>query len=290
MRQETSGMEKVLIAGCGYVGSRLAELLVQDGIGVWGLKRNPSSLPAGVERVPADVTDPATLKKLPAVRFDAVVYAVSPAGRTEDAYQTAYVDGPRNVLSAVEARQSPVGRVLLVSSTGVFGFRDGRQVDEDTDPEPADSTAERVLEGEGLVRSRWGGVAVRLGGIYGPGRTRTVRRVMEGKSGCPPADQYGNRIHQEDAAGALRHLLRLPDPHSLYLGVDRDPAPLREVYRWVAEQAGIADPCAQVEEEAWLPHERRGTNKRCSNQRLLDSGYEFRYPTFRDGYRTLLGG
>ena len=29
-------------------------------------------------------------------------------------------------------------------------------------------------------------------------------------------------------------------------------------------------------------------NKRCSNQRLLDSGFVFRYPTYRDGYKKVL--
>ncbi len=281
-------MDKILMAGCGYVGSRLAELLVEDGARVWGLKRDPSTLPPGVEPLSADVTRPETLEELPAEGFDAVVYAVSPSGRSEDAYRAAYVDGVRNVLAAVETGQGEIGRALLLSTTGVYGYRDGRWVNEDTDPKPADSTAKRVLEGESLVRERPGGVVVRLGGIYGPGRTRTIQRVVEGRSGCPPADQYGNRVHREDAAGLLRHVLRLTGAPSLYLGVDRDPAPLRDIYRWVAEQAGTADPCAEAEKDGWLPHERRGTNKRCSSQRLVDSGYAFRYPTFREGYRELV--
>lgn len=277
-------MSRVLIAGCGYVGGRLAELLVQDGARVWGLKRHPSGLPAGVVPVAADVTDPGTLADVPA-ELDAVVYAVAPAGRTEAAYRAAYVDGLGNVLDA-----APDGvRVAVVSSTGVYGQEDGRWVDEATPEEPADATAEAILAGEALARSRGQpGVVLRLGGIYGPGRERTVRRVLGGDAPCMAPDRYGNRIHRDDAAGALAHLLGLPDPAPLYLGVDRDPAPLRDVYAWIAERAGVPDPCAGVGPGDVVSEGRRGTNKRCSSRRLAESGYAFRYPSYREGYAPML--
>ena len=276
-------VERVLIAGCGYVGSRLAELLRDDGAEVWGLKRRPATLPAGVRPAAGDVTDPSTLGDLP--RVDAVVYAVSPAGRTEDAYRAAYVDGLRNVLDAVGGAP----RVVLVSSTGVYGQTDGRWVDEATEEEPADATAEAVLAGEAVARERGGpGIVLRLGGIYGPGRTRTVDRVVSGDAPCMGPELYGNRIHRDDAAGAARHLLGLAEPHELYLGVDREPAPLREVYAWIADRAGVPDPCRDADDGGVVTEGRRGTNKRCSSDRLAASGYDFRYPTFRDGYAELM--
>lgn len=273
-------MNRVLIAGCGYVGSRLAELLVEDGLDVWGLKRRAVGLPDGVVALEADVTDPATLRPLPA-GLDAVVYAVSPADRTADAYRLAYVEGLENVLDALA---TPV-RVVLVSSTGVYGHADGRWVDEETPAHPADPTAELVLAGEAVARRTGApGVVVRLGGIYGPGRTRTIRMVMAGDAPCLAPDVYGNRIHRDDAAGALRHVLRLEDPAPVYLGVDRDPAPLRDVYAWIAERGGARDPCEDEEAGEAGVGRRRGANKRCSSRRLHDSGYAFRYPTFREGY------
>jgi len=69
-------MSRVLIAGCGYVGSRLAELLMEDDDDVWGLRRDPSSLPDRVRPVAADVTDPSSLAGLPE-GLDGVVYAVT---------------------------------------------------------------------------------------------------------------------------------------------------------------------------------------------------------------------
>lgn len=296
-------MSRVLVAGCGYVGSRLAELLVSDGSRVWGLKRHPDGLPDGVVPVRGDVTDPDSLAGLPE-GLDAVVYAVAPSGRTEGAYRAAYVDGLRNVLDALGARPAgrrpadqryaetepaatgPSGpRVLLVSSTGVYGQEDGSWVDEETPEQPADATAEVILEGEAVARERGApGVVLRLGGIYGPGRDRTVRLVTGGDAPCMAPDLYGNRIHRDDAAGALRHLLSLEDPAPVYLGVDREPAPLREVYAWIAERAGVADPCRDAGPADVVAEGRRGTNKRCSSRRLVGSGYQLLYPTFREGY------
>jgi nucleoside-diphosphate-sugar epimerase len=307
-------MKRVLIAGCGYVGTRLAELLVADGFPgsldahaapapgssgasgasgshtfqVYGLKRDPTTLPPGVIPVAADVGDPGTLSALPGA-VDALVYAVAPAGRSEDAYRTAYVDGPRNVLRALAAGGHPPSRFILVSSTGVYGHTDGRWVDEETPPEPADVTGQVLLEGEAVVRDGAGtGVVLRLGGIYGPGRTTTVRRVLAGDAGCPDPDRYGNRIHRHDAAAAIRHLLDLDAPAPVYIGVDRDPAPLRDVYRWIAERGGAPDPCRDETPESWEASGRRGTNKRCSSERLVASGFQFRYPSFREGYAALM--
>ena len=294
MAMKTRGEEgragRVLIAGCGYVGCRLAEMLVARGDRVWGMRRGPAELPGGVRPLVGDVTDPATLEGLPE-GLDAVVHAVSPGGRSRDAYHAVYVDGLTNLLDAVERQRGEGVRALLVGSTGVYGQTDGRWVDETTDPEPADPTGEVLLEAEALVGRRGRpGIVLRLGGIYGPGRTRVVRRVTSGDAGCPDPGKHGNRIHVEDAAGAAAHLLALDDPHPLYLGVDRDPAPLREVYRWIAARAGAADPCAGAESEEWEARGRRGTSKRCSSDRLTASGYRFRYPTFREGYAALMEG
>jgi nucleoside-diphosphate-sugar epimerase len=281
---------RVLVVGCGYVGAALAGMLVAERRDVWGIRRHPRGLPHGVRPIAADVNDPSTLTVLPD-RLDTIVYAVSPAERTPAAYRRAYVEGLRNVLSAVANGHGGFsGRLLLISSTGVYGARDGRWVEEESSPEPADETAEAVLEGETLaVRSGARGVVLRLGGIYGPGRDRTVRRVLSGEAECPESGRFANRIHRDDAAAAARHLLLLPDPAPLYLGVDRDPADLRTVYAWIADRLGVPDPCAGVPEgSAAPPVGRRGTNKRCSSARLERSGFVFRYPTFREGYATLI--
>ena len=129
---------------------------------------------------------------------------------------------------------------------------------------------------------------LRLGGIYGPGRTSLVERVRSGAARVSPGSaRFTNRIHRDDAAAALAHLAALPAAPSCHLGVDCAPAPEAEVLAWLAERLGVAPPC----EDAPPAREetRRATgNKRCSNARLLATGFRFRYPTYREGYEALL--
>ncbi len=277
---------RVLVVGPGYVGGVVAARLVDAGHEVRALRRSASGVPGDPTPIRADVADPIAA---PRESFDGVVYAVSPVGRTEDAYRAAYVDGPGHVLDWLGWSGDDESRFVLVSSTGVYGQNDGSRVDEDTDPSPTTATGRVILEGERALRSRHTGtVVLRLGGIYGPGRTRTIERVRTGEMPCPPAGIFGNRIHRDDAAAAAIHLLEVPDPADTYVGVDREPAELRDVYRWLARRLDAPDPCATGGDEVDDAPERRGTNKRCDCTRLVESGYRFLYSTFRDGYESLL--
>lgn len=282
------------------MGGALAARLAGEGHAVWGLKRRPEGLPDGVRPVAADVTDPATLSELPG-DLDGAVYAVSADGRDDGAYRRAYVDGPRRLIEALAASSpperagSPPARFVFVSSTGVYGDRDGGWVDETTPPEPDRFTGRRLLEGERAVLERAslfpdGAAVVRFGGIYGPGRTRLIDRVRSGEARCPAGTPvYTNRIHRDDCAGFLAHLVTLdrtdlPDP-PIYLGVDDEPADLCTVYRWLAARLGAPEPETAPAEATG----RRRSNKRCRNDRLRESGYRLLYPTFREGYAELAG-
>ena len=78
--------------------------------------------------------------------------------------------------------------------------------------------------------------------------------------------------------------MQLEAPDSLYLGVDCEPADERTVLGWLAGALGAPAPRPQAEGDEDRP---RG-NKRCRNERLLATGYEFRHPTFREGYAAIL--
>jgi nucleoside-diphosphate-sugar epimerase len=286
-RAATGGIEplRVLVAGCGYVGSALAASLAADGHHVWGLRRNPDRLPPGVQPLAADLSDPATLADLPP-RLDHVVCTTAPDGATDEAYRAAYVDGLRNLLDALEAQGQRPRRVLLTSTTGVYGQTDGSHVDEDSPTEPTNFRGLRPLEGERLLLAGlFPATVLRLGGIYGPGRTRLIDQVRSGAATCRPG-AWTNRIHRDDCAGALRHLMLLERADALYLGVDREPAASCDVLQWLAERLGAPEP--RVEAGLAEGAGRRGSNKRCSSERLARSGYRFRYPTFREGYAQML--
>jgi nucleoside-diphosphate-sugar epimerase len=254
---------------------------------VFGLRRNVDALPDGVHGIAADLTDPGTLRGLPGV--DALVYAAAADSSTLESYDRAYVRGPANILAALDT--ATLQRGVLTSSTAVYAQEDGSVVDEEAPTEPTGFSGQLLLQSEQQWRERLGarGVILRLAGIYGPGRTRLVRTVADGTAAVVEP-RFTNRIHVSDCAGALAHLLRLEAPAPLYLGVDDDPAELGDVMGFIARQIGAQWPpspapvSAPAGEPARVTRRAQGNNKRCSNARLVRSGYTFEVPTFRQGY------
>jgi nucleoside-diphosphate-sugar epimerase len=272
---------RVLVAGCGYVGGALAALLAAEGHAVWGLRRTPGALPAGVLPLVADLRAPATLENLPSP-LDGVVFAASPDESTDESYRAAYVDGVANLLAALRAQGIVPRRVLLTSTTGVYAQTGGEWVDEHSPAEATGFRGERPRQGERiLLGSGLPAAVVRLGGIYGPGRTRVIDEVRGGRAVCRPG-AWSNRIHLDDCAGVLRHLLLLPEPEPLYVAVDREQAELCEIQRWLADRLGVPHPV--VDEDG----ARSRSVKRCRSDLLVESGYRFVHPTYREGFSALL--
>jgi len=276
---------KILIAGCGFVGSAVARRFAQTGHAVWGLRREPSLLPPGIAPIGADLTVAGSLASLPD-GLDIVVYCASPDRSDAAAYADAYVAGVRNLLTELDRRSPRLRRFLLTSSTGIYGRSDGAWVDESTPPEPASAQSERLLEGE-QTALRWGfsAVVVRLGGLYGPGRRRLLDNIRAGKEECIDGQHvYTNRIHRDDAAGVVVHLAMQERVGELYLGVDDDPAERCEVLRWLAARLDAPEPRTRPGTQG-VPTR---ANKRCSNRRLRSTGYSFLFPTYREGYADVL--
>jgi len=266
---------RVLLAGCGDLGIRLARRLT--GWQVIGLRRDPSRLPAGIVPVQADLARPETLGAV-AGAWDAVVMTATPDARTPQAYRAAYVDSLQGLLARVRAR-----RLVFVSSTAVYGQADGAWVDEDSPAEPAAFNGRVLLEAEALAADA-GGIMVRFSGIYGPGRDWLLRKLRQGPVECrrtPP--EWTNRIHSEDCAGVLAHVLTLDEPARLYNASDCEPAARWDVLGWLASRMNVAGP-VEANESDPAPD----LGKRINNRRLLDSGFRFQYPDFRAGYEEML--
>lgn len=276
-------MANVLIVGCGYVGEALGLRLVAAGHRVFAMRREPAGLPDRLVGIAADVTRPSGIGALPA-DLDHVVYAVAAKSRDEEIYRATYLDGLANVLRALGDEGQRPKRMIFVSSTSVYGQSRGEWVDEESPTHPRGFPGEIMLTAERLLHgSPHPSIALRLGGIYGPGRTSLVDRV---EAGTPiplrAAPQFTNRIHRDDAAGAIAHLLAVDDPAPTYIGVDDAPAELTEVMRWLARRLD-----RRLPEDPEAPAPRTGS-KRCRNALLKASGYAFAWPSYREGYGELI--
>ena len=270
--------ETVLIAGAGDVGSRVARRLVAQGKHVVALRRGEVTPDPAIRWLRGDLTRPETLRDLPKV--DAVVFAATPDTRDESAYRAIFVDGLRHLIEALPA---PPSRTLFVSSTAVYGEHSGDWVDETTPTDPPGFNGRVLVEAEDWLASRVvGGMSLRLAGLYGPGRTQLLERLREGTISVPRGRSvFANRMHVDDAAAAIVHLLSLDAPESLYVGVDNTPLPVDELYDYLAGLLGAAPP------PDGSPVKGIG-NKRMSNARLRATGFQCRWPDARMGYAALL--
>lgn len=282
---------RVLIAGCGYVGQALALRLARRGDEVIAMRRGAmpdlEARPSRSIRIlHGDLKSAADLSKLPE-EVDAVVYTAGAGSPDEASYRSAYVDGVASLGECFASRGETPTRFLFASSTSVYGQSQGEWVDEDSATEPGGFRGTVLLQGEQLAaRIAPESSVVRFGGIYGPGRDRLLRGVADGSVGLPAQRPYfTNRIHRDDAAGILEHLLDLSVLQPCYVGVDAFPADLGEVVTWIAERLGVTPKPAS----SGNPTLGRGPgHKRCRNTRLVACGYRFLFPSYREGYGALI--
>lgn len=276
-------MGALLIAGCGYLGLHLARRWADRSGTIYGLRRSVGELPAGIEPLAHDLTQGPP--ELPA-DIELAVFSAAPGGRDPQTYRATYVEGLANLLESLENAATPPRRVLFTGSTAVYAQSRGEWVDELSPADGAGEAGALLLEAEArLTASPIESVALRLGGLYGPGRTRLIESVLDGVELQPEPPRYTNRIHVEDAAGALVHLLDAERVESLYNLVDTAPAPEEEVLRWLARRLDAPTP-------RWIsnaPPPRRG-NKRVDSARLRTSGWQLEFPSFREGYENMIHG
>ncbi len=276
--------EKLLILGCGDIGQRLAQCLPQDAYEVTGLRRNPPEDLPYLRYQACDVANAEELVEVLLQDFAVIVISMTPSERSDAGYERAYVQTCQNLVEGLVAQSLKPRLVIFVSSTAVYGQMDGGWVDESSPTLPEGFSGQRLLEAEAIIQnSSYTNTIVRFSGIYGPNRNRLIEQVKQRRASA--SAHFTNRIHADDCALSLAHLIELNRKgeklQPIYLATDSAPAPMLEVVTWLAEQMGITEFLSEAATNE------RG-NKRCSNQRLLGSGFVFRYPGFKDGYVGLL--
>lgn len=291
---------RIAILGCGYVGLELGQQLLEGGHEPIGVRRSEDGCraieEAGFTAVQADVTDASDLQTVPDV--DALVFAASSGGRGAEAAERVYVDGLQTAIEQFGERENPPDRLVYTSSTGVHGDHGGDWVDEETPLEPTTektavlAEAERIaLEEPPKQADEFSGTVARYAGLYGPDRYR-LERYLEG----PVTDGYLNMVHRDDAAGSVRFLLEEGLAREAVVQVvDDEPVSKWDFADWLAEQCGVVHPPKRTKAErleagdlSEAAQRRILTSKRCLNDRLRGLGYEFAYPTYREGYQAAI--
>jgi nucleoside-diphosphate-sugar epimerase len=290
--------QRAVIMGCGYVGMFLARRLVRDGVSVRATTRTPERYPeieaTGAQPVFAEVMEPGTLRPLsdwePHVVFD----LVRPQAIGPDRYT---VWGTMNIASAFAGH--PLEALVYLSSTSVYGRREGDWTDENTELNPTSPLGEARAESERVYREihQEHGFPMRIcraPGIYGPGRTLRQRLESGAYRRLDDESLWVSRIHVEDLVDGLIAAWRKGTSGEVYLLCDDEPVTSEEYAQLTASLLAI--PLPPVIDREDIRHdlsrsafERRIADRRCSNRRMREElGVVPRYPSVREGLPSAL--
>ncbi len=274
----------VLIIGFGYLGNILAKLLLKHEHMVSAIKRSPLSDQNNINFTFKDILA-TTIDDLTDANY--VVYCAAPTSHNSIDYQHIYHDGVNHILNHLEKKETPPSRFIYVSSTSVYGYTDGRWVDEDSPVKPKSKNAEILLAAEQRVKqSTLDTVIIRFSGIYGPHRMPLVDAVRQKKAHICYDTRYSNRIHVIDCARMIYHIMHLQEHQGLYIGSDSEPTAINTIVSWLSTHMGIKLPEARHKNSPEdITH---SSNKRLSNARILHSGFRFEFNNFHQGFQHIL--
>jgi len=276
---------RILIIGHGYVGSALAQLLVDEGFPVAAVNRAASE-DGSYPILAADVAKLETVEhmgdQLPFSEPDVIVHCASSGRGGAEAYRAVFLDGVEHLQTVF-----PDVPIILTSSTSVYGQTDGSVVTEQSPTSPDRETSRILCKAEGKVGDG-GGIALRLAGIYGPGRSVHLKKMLEGTASIESGEpsRYLNQIHRDDAAGAIAHFLQQDvgkHSGSIFNVSDDTPITQRECYEAMAEFFDLPVPPEAAPNKN---RKRAWTNKIVDNSALHATGRELLYPGFIDALQT----
>lgn len=283
-------MSQILIVGCGYLGRRVARREREHGNPVVALVRSAESAAAltlpGVEVRRVDLDDASTLAGLPTQAVILYYFAPPPSSGRSD---------PRisRFLSAIGADAMPA-RIVLVSTSGVYGDCHGEWVDESRPARPDADRAHRRFDAETRLR-HWAGehavpfVILRVPGIYGPGRLPVERLTRRQPVLREAESPWSNRVHVDDLARACLAAARHGASGAVYNVSDGHPSTMTDYFNKVADAMGLPHPpqITMAEARAQLSEGMQSylaESKRLDNRRMREElGVEPQYPDLAQG-------
>ncbi|MCF8470951.1 MAG: SDR family oxidoreductase [Parvibaculum sp.] len=289
-----SGNKRLFCFGCGYSARVFAQALAARGVAVAGTARTQGKVAALREAgiAPFLFGDGQPLADPEAALAGTTHLLIPvPPGEAGDPVLAAHGGALKDIAPGIEWAG-------YLSTTGVYGDRQGGWVTEDTPLDPAVARSDRRAEAEAAWRAFAEETQLplhifRLSGIYGPGRNQ-LKSVMAGTAKrIVKAGQIFSRIHVDDIAAVLEASMARPRPGAVYNVCDDEPAPAHEVVAYAAALLGREAPPAIAFEEADLSPMARSfymASRRVSNARIRDElGVKLTYPSYREGLTALLG-
>jgi nucleoside-diphosphate-sugar epimerase len=291
---ETLPGRHLVVFGCGYVGTAVAQWGLAAELRVTALTRNVNAAlllrDLGIKTVVGDLAGTAWHHQIDAAP-DYAINCVSSGGGGVEAYRHSYLRGMESVVAWAREHRG-IGTFIYTSSTSVYPQGDGKIVDEQMPTQAATDRAQVLTETEAALQAvpqPWDrSFILRLAGIYGPGRHSLLEQVRKGEvSGT--GDHHLNLIHRDDIVSAVAACITAPTSvaSEVFNVADDGRATKGEIVRWLAEQLEVAMPTF-----TGLP---AGERRQLTPDRVIANGklkatlgWRPRHSTFREGYGSLL--
>ncbi|MGV8995730.1 MAG: SDR family oxidoreductase [Parvibaculaceae bacterium] len=277
--------QKLFCFGLGFSALAFSRLLAAQGFTIAGTCRSADKQAALIAQgIEAHLFGPDHALDVSALTGTTHLLSSVPPDELGDPVVAALGDTLRNM---------PLTWAGYLSTTGVYGSRDGDWVDETSPLLPGTERGVRRLKAEEQWRSLGLPLHIfRLAGIYGPGRnqletmrTGSARRII--KKG-----QIFSRTHVDDIAQVLAASIAQPNTGAVYNVCDNEPAPPQEVVAYAAHLLGMEPPAEiAIEDTEMSPMAKSfyAESKRVSNKRIREElGVKLKYPTYREGLQALL--
>ncbi|HWS39894.1 MAG TPA: hypothetical protein VN247_01235 [Arenimonas sp.] len=254
------------IIGAGDLGLHVAQLRAVMGDEVWAMRRRTLPMPDGVHAVIGDMHSPEHLLRMPK-NPDFLLFCATPDQRVEQSYRHVFLDGLQKAMQTLQPK-----RTLFISSTAVYAQNNGQWLDENSEVKPQRFNGKVLHEAEQLCLQTPGNLVLRLSGLTGPNRTMLINKALLGEG---IQSTWTNRIHIEDAASAVSHVMSISElPHVINVSDDL-PALQIDVVNWIRSRHNLP-------ELHLVPIE--PTGKRISNTLLKSLGWSPKYPTYKSIY------
>ena len=283
---------RVLMIGCGYVGSALGQKLLSEGHEVIGVVRSQRSKDMlnqlGITSRIADCSTIGGSRAACEGGADIVIFSISSKGGD---YEKTYLNVMRHVLLALEHQWPSL--FFYTSSTSVYAQTDGTWVTEDSAAKPLYENGKILLKTEESLSSKAKGCfksyILRLSGIYGPGRHAILDQLREKSEilkGNPK--QWINQVHRDDVIQAIHFLMRLKSSkknNEIFNVTDNTPVQKEDYVKWICQKLEQSIPKWEESEFPEVPLSRKSfqANRRISNEALRKLGWTPAYSSFREG-------
>lgn len=284
-------MQDIFIIGCGYLGQKLAAKVFAetDELEIMALVRSSASnqrlQQLGIITIPGNLDNANMLTELPTDNTVLYYFAPPPATGTTDTRLQA-------LLNALKPKQYP-DKIVLVSTTGIYGDCGGKWIDEQHPVKPQTDRAQRRVDAETQLQA-WQAqsgvpiVILRVPGIYGAERL-PIERLQAGTPVLAEAESaYSNRIHIDDLVEACL-LASEPDALGIYHVSDGNPSTMTDYFYQVADALNIARPPAISWAEAQQQFSPEMLSYLSESKRLKidkicqELDFQPQYPTLKQG-------